>query len=156
PTKMATELAGQEVLYPPPSATVRCGVSRLVSSSAKNGKKCMAGITCTKDDATCLHAKGIKIICHVCNDIRDWGKGFVLAISRRWKQPDAVYRIWHGTGKQVGFILGAVQFVQVEPYMWVANMVRQRVMKRGSPGPPIRYEAVATCLQQVAVKAREL
>jgi O-acetyl-ADP-ribose deacetylase (regulator of RNase III) len=49
-----------------------------------------------------------------------------------------------------------VQFVQVEPYIWVANMVGQRGIKRGSSGPPIRYEAVAACLRQVAVKAHEL
>src|SRR3954468_22751791 len=51
---------------------------------------------------------------------------------------------------------GAVQFVQVEPYIWVANMIGQRGIKRGSSGPPIRYDAVASCLRQVAVKAREL
>ena len=46
--------------------------------------------------------------------------------------------------------------MQVRQDLWVANMVGQRGMKRGSSGPPIRYEAVATCLQQVAVKAHEL
>jgi O-acetyl-ADP-ribose deacetylase (regulator of RNase III) len=116
----------------------------------------MSGIIYIKGDATCPQAKGVKIICHVCNDIGGWGKGFVLAISRRWEQPEAEYRAWHAAGKQGGFRLGAVQFVQVEPYIWVANMVGQRGMKRGSSGPPIRYEAVATCLQQVAVKAQEL
>jgi O-acetyl-ADP-ribose deacetylase (regulator of RNase III) len=116
----------------------------------------MSGIIYIKGDATCPQAKGVKIICHVCNDIGGWGKGFVLAISRRWEQPEAEYRAWHAAGKHGGFSLGAVQFVQVEPYIWVANMVGQRGMKRGSSGPPIRYEAVATCLQQVAVKAQEL
>jgi O-acetyl-ADP-ribose deacetylase (regulator of RNase III) len=81
---------------------------------------------------------------------------FVLAISRRWEEPEAEYRAWHAAGKQGGFGLGAVQFVQVEPYIWVANMVAQRGVKRGSSWPPIRYEAVATCLQRVAVKAQEL
>ncbi|MEV6001124.1 Appr-1-p processing protein, partial [Streptomyces griseomycini] len=28
--------------------------------------------------------KGVKVIAHVCNDIGGWGKGFVLAVSRRW------------------------------------------------------------------------
>ena len=109
-----------------------------------------------KGDATCPQAKGVKIICHICNDIGGWGKGFVLAISRRWQQPEAEYRAWHKGGKPAGFGLGAVQFVQVESYIWVANMVAQRGIKRGSSGPPIRYEAVASCLEQVAVKAREL
>lgn len=116
----------------------------------------MTRIEYIKGDATCPQAKGIKIICHVCNDIGGWGKGFVLAISKRWKEPEAEYRRWHAAGRGGGFALGAVQFVQVEPYIWVANMVGQRGIKRGSSGPPIRYEAVAACLAQVAAKAAEL
>jgi O-acetyl-ADP-ribose deacetylase (regulator of RNase III) len=116
----------------------------------------MSAIRFIKGDATCPQAKGVKIICHVCNDIGGWGKGFVLAVSRRWEKPEAEYRAWYSAGKPGGFALGAVQFVQVEPYIWVANMLGQRGIKRGSSGAPIRYEAVAACLQQVAEKAREL
>jgi O-acetyl-ADP-ribose deacetylase (regulator of RNase III) len=87
---------------------------------------------------------------------RRLGKGFVLAVSKRWEEPKTEYRKWYAAGKEGGFALGGVQFVQVEPYIWVANMVGQRGIKRGSSGPPIRYEAVAACLQQVAAKAREL
>lgn len=36
------------------------------------------------------------IIAHVCNDIGAWGKGFVLALSRRWKQPEQDFRAWAG------------------------------------------------------------
>jgi O-acetyl-ADP-ribose deacetylase (regulator of RNase III) len=116
----------------------------------------MSDITYLKGDATLPQANGIKIICHVCNDIGGWGKGFVLAISKRWQEPEAEYRRWYATGKEGGFALGAVQFVQVEPYIWVANMVAQRGIKRDSSGPPIRYESVARCLQQVAAKAKNL
>jgi len=116
----------------------------------------LADITYIKGDATCPQAKGVKIICHVCNDIGGWGKGFVLAISNRWKEPESEYRKWLSEGKVGGFVLGAVQFVQVEQYIWIANMVGQRGIKRGSSGPPIRYEAIATCLQQVATKAKVL
>jgi O-acetyl-ADP-ribose deacetylase (regulator of RNase III) len=80
----------------------------------------------------------------------------VLAVSRRWKEPEGEYRKWHAAGKEGGFALGEVQFVQVEPHIWVANMVGQRGIKRGSSGPPICYEAVAACLQHVAIKAQEL
>ena len=116
----------------------------------------MSGITYIKGDATCPQAKGVKLICHICNDIGGWGKGFVLALSKRWDEPEAEYRKWHATGKNGGFELGAVQFVQVEQYIWVANMVGQRGTKRGSSGPPIRYDAVATSLTQVTEKAKEL
>lgn len=116
----------------------------------------MPAITYLKGDATCPQAKGVKIICHICNDIGGWGKGFVLAISRRWKEPEEAYRSWHAEAKKGGFELGAVQFIQVEPYIWVANMIGQRGLKRGSSGPPIRYEAVAKGLDQVGTKALEL
>ena len=54
------------------------------------------------------------------------------------------------------FGLGSVQFVQVEPYLWVANMIGQHGVRGGSRTPPIRYEAVAACLDKVAEKAREI
>ncbi|MGW4499908.1 hypothetical protein ACWENR_15015 [Micromonospora sp. NPDC004336] len=41
-----------------------------------------------KGDATSPQAKGPKVIAHVCNDAGGWGKGFVLAVSRRWPQPE--------------------------------------------------------------------
>jgi O-acetyl-ADP-ribose deacetylase (regulator of RNase III) len=116
----------------------------------------MSGITYINGDATCPQAKGVKLICHICNDLGGWGKGFVLAISRRWKAPEQQYRAWYADRTNNDFGLGAVQFVQVEPYIWVANMIAQRGMKRGSSGPPIRYEAVAECLQKAAAKALEL
>lgn len=114
----------------------------------------MNAITYLKGDATCPQGKGVKIICHVCNDIGGWGKGFVLALSKRWGEPEAAYRDWYANGG--GFALGAVQFVQVEPYVWVANLIGQRGTKTGSSGPPVRYEAIASGLAQVAEKAREL
>ena len=121
----------------------------------QNAKRMME-ITYIKGDATSPQGKGVKIICHVCNDIGGWGKGFVLAISKRWKEPEAEYRKWHSAGNDGGFAVGTVQFVQVEPYIWVANMVGQRGIKRGNSGPPIRYEAVAQCLEKVGTKAPEL
>ena len=34
------------------------------------------------------------IIVHVCNDVGAWGRGFVLALSRRWPEPERRYRHW--------------------------------------------------------------
>ncbi len=116
----------------------------------------MPPIEYLRGDATCPQAAGVKVICHVCNDLGRWGKGFVLAVSARWAEPEAAYRAWYAAGREGGFALGAVQFVQVEPYIQVANMVGQHGVKRGSSGPPIRYDAVARCLQQVAATAAEL
>ena len=116
----------------------------------------MSGITYLNGDATSPQAEGVKVICHVCNDIGGWGSGFVLALSERWPQPEAEYRKWFTAGTEGGFSLGAVQFVQVGSDLWVANMVGQRGIKWSGSRPPIRYEAVAACLARVGVKAREL
>jgi O-acetyl-ADP-ribose deacetylase (regulator of RNase III) len=116
----------------------------------------MATIRFLKGDATSPQAKGNKVIAHVCNDLGKWGKGFVLAVSARWPQPERAYREWHRDRAGNDFGLGAVQLVQVEPYVWVANMLGQQGVKGGSRTPPIRYEAVRECLVKVARMAREL
>ncbi len=107
-------------------------------------------------DATTPDTQGPKIISHICNDIGAWGKGFVLAISKRWPKPEARYRAWYKGRKKNGFGLGAVQLVQVENDIWVANMVGQHNIRRTKSGPPIRYEAVEECLRKVASHALEL
>ncbi|MFJ6385555.1 hypothetical protein ACIQI7_36810, partial [Kitasatospora sp. NPDC092039] len=52
----------------------------------------MGEITYVRGDATTPQGKGVKVIAHVCNDLGGWGKGFVLALSRRWPEPEAAYR----------------------------------------------------------------
>ncbi|MFE1438793.1 macro domain-containing protein [Streptomyces sp. NPDC058739] len=116
----------------------------------------MSGITYVRGDATLPSVKGVKIIAHVCNDIGGWGKGFVLALSRRWSQPEAAYRAWHRERAANDFALGAVQLVQVDRYVWVANMVGQRGIRTGSKGVPVRYEAIAMALDRLAAHALEL
>ncbi|MGW0816352.1 macro domain-containing protein [Streptomyces viridiviolaceus] len=116
----------------------------------------MSGIRYVRGDATVPSVKGVKVIAHVCNDLGGWGKGFVLAVSRRWPEPEAAYRAWHRDRAANDFGLGAVQFVQVEPYVWVANMVGQRGIRTGSKGVPVRYEAIDTALARLADKAADL
>jgi O-acetyl-ADP-ribose deacetylase (regulator of RNase III) len=106
-----------------------------------------------RGDATAPEGGGTMIIAHVCNDIGAWGRGFVLALSRRWRLPEAEYREWYGAG--AGFALGGVRFVRVEPSVWVANMIAQRGVGR-SHGTPIRYESLETCLHRVAEQAVRL
>ena len=106
-------------------------------------------------DATRPLTGGNRIIVHVCNDIGGWGKGFVMALSRRWKMPEKQYREWHKS--RDGFVLGAVQFVQVEPDLWVANLIGQHKIRKDKHGnPPIRYDAIAKGLSVVAKKALTL
>lgn len=130
------------------------------------------GITYIRGDATAPEGKGVKVIAHVCNDLGGWGRGFVLALSRRWPEPEAAYRRWHRERAHNDFGLGAVQFVQVGDDLWVANMVGQRGIlpsrsrpgsrsaKRGAPfsseGAPVRYEAIDVGLGRIAARARQL
>lgn len=116
----------------------------------------MSEITYVRGDATAPQGKGVKLIVHVCNDLGGWGKGFVLALSRRWPEPEAAYRRWHRERAGNDFALGAAQFVQVGPCLWVANLVGQRGMRTGSNGVPVRYEAIDTALGAVAARAGEL
>jgi O-acetyl-ADP-ribose deacetylase (regulator of RNase III) len=116
----------------------------------------MSEITYVRGDATAPSGKGVKLIAHVCNDIGGWGKGFVLALSRRWPEPEAAYRAWHRDRAHNDFGLGAAQFVQVEKYVWVANLIGQRGIRTGSKGVPVRYEAIDMGLAHLATKAAEL
>ncbi|WP_406443523.1 macro domain-containing protein [Streptomyces sp. NBC_00631] len=116
----------------------------------------MSEITYILGDATAPSAKGVKVIAHVCNDLGGWGKGFVLALSRRWPEPEKAYRAWHRDRANNDFALGAVQLVRVERYIWVANMIGQRGTRTGSKGVPVRYEAIDTALAKLADEATEL
>ncbi len=122
-----------------------------------------------KGDATVPQAKGPKIIAHICNTAGGWGRGFVLSISKRWPEPEAHYRAWHHArtipttlreGSLVlssgDFGLGQVLLVQVLRDTFVLNMIAQEGLKTGSKGPPIRYEALASCLTTADQLARDM
>lgn len=116
----------------------------------------MTPLTIIKGDATSPQAKGPKVIAHICNDLGGWGKGFVLAISKRWPQPERDFRYWHRGRAGNNFGLGATRLVQVKPNIWVANMIGQHGIKAGSSGPPIRYDAVEHCLNALAEQVLDL
>lgn len=123
-----------------------------------------------KGDATNPNVNGTKIIVHICNDVGGWGKGFVMAISKKWKQPEIEYRNWFKNNElettdkveferlesrdkysnEKKFELGNVQFVKATDDIWVANMIAQRDIKPDKDGlPPIRYSFVSECLERV-------
>lgn len=108
-----------------------------------------------KGDATNPFSNGNKVIVHICNDIGGWGKGFVMAISKRWPQPEQQYREWFKS--QDNFSLGEVQFVKVEDSLWVANLIGQHKINKDENGnPPIRYDAVSEGLKKVGQFAQEI
>jgi O-acetyl-ADP-ribose deacetylase (regulator of RNase III) len=106
-----------------------------------------------RGDATAPAGDGNRIIAHVCNDAGGWGKGFVVAISKRWPEPEREYRRWHREREKNNFALGALQVVGVSSDTWVANMVAQHGVRTSIEGPPIRYEAVGACLGKLAAEA---
>lgn len=114
----------------------------------------MTSIQYVKGDATNPLGGGTKIICHCCNDVGKWGKGFVLALSKKWPEPEEAYRRWYR--ERDGFALGEIQLVQVAPDIRVANMIGQHGVHEGSSGPPIRYDAIRTCLGKLAAEAVKL
>lgn len=98
---------------------------------------------------------GVKIICHVCNDVGAWGKGFVLAISQKWKLPEAAYRHWfYGVTRPdlalpVPFDLGQVLLCRVEHNIWVANMLAQSGLRSPQNPIPLSYDALEKCFERV-------
>lgn len=102
-----------------------------------------------KGDATAPTGSGPRIIAHVSNDVGSWGKGFVLALSKKWKEPERQFRAWYRDRRET-FALGETQFVQVEPELWIANMVAQHKLKPIDDVPPVRYDALDKCLATLA------
>lgn len=104
-----------------------------------------------KGDATRPIGDGKKIIVHICNNIGAWGAGFVLALSKRWSDPEESYRELSVYDR----ILGLVQLIPVEKDITVANMIAQDGVGPSDNGvPPIRYDAVRKCLEAVDHTAR--
>jgi O-acetyl-ADP-ribose deacetylase (regulator of RNase III) len=99
-----------------------------------------------KGDATKPDRYGPKIIAHICNNEGVWGAGFVLAVSRRWPEPEADYRF-----RQVR-VLGKTHFVKVADDLYVANMIAQTL----GDAVPVKYDALEKCLDAVRSRAKRL
>ena len=101
-------------------------------------------------DASLPEVEGHKIIVHVCNDLGMWGSGFVLSLRKNHPISETNYRVWaQNKDKNYPFKLGEVQFVQVDNVTWVANMIAQHGIYKKNGIPPIRYDALETCLNKV-------
>jgi O-acetyl-ADP-ribose deacetylase (regulator of RNase III) len=95
------------------------------------------------------------IIVHGCNNVGGWGAGFVLALNRRWAEPQAAYKAWYNKGQAhvPRFLLGQVQFVPVEDRITVANLLSQQNTRWVDNTPPVRYPAIEEGLATVAKEA---
>jgi len=98
-------------------------------------------------DATDPQGPRPLIIAHICNDRGGWGKGFVLALSKRWSEPEFYYRRWIAEARDKGLgVLGLTQIVDCDDGIFVANMVAQRGYRRSKLGLPLDYDALMKCL----------
>jgi len=104
-----------------------------------------------KGDATCPSVKGTKLLAHVVNDSGKWGKGYVMALSKRWPETRQAYLDWYKSRKQ--FKLGSVAF-QLINALPVQHVVTHMIAQRGVIGKsnqvPLRYDALEKCLKEVA------
>lgn len=105
-------------------------------------------ITYIQGDATAPVGDGQKIIVHVCNDIGGWGAGFVMALSKKWKTPEQVYR-----DKEI-YTLGTYDLIRVEDDLSICNLIGQEGTISRPVGnfnmPPVRYVAIETALKKLA------
>lgn len=99
-------------------------------------------INTIKGDATKPIGDGFKVVAHICNNKGGWGAGFVIAVSKRWEQPEMHYRSLQQ------YQLGKTYLINVEPDIAVANMIAQDGFFR--PGHiPLNYEALKYCLTRL-------
>lgn len=113
-------------------------------------------------DATEPQGDDNKLIIHCCNDIGAWGAGFVVALSKKWPEPEARYRSMFEGGavarEPAEYLLGHVQYVPVSSDTTVANLIGQHGISdaktTGVPEfgtrPPIRYDAIWLGLARIA------
>ena len=118
----------------------------------------MTNINYVKEDCLLIPEGKNIIIPHVCNCKGGWGRGFVLAISKKWRKPEQEYHRWHSEIKKFkgykrcdhfcndkDLPLGVNQTILVEPNVAVVNMIAQTL----SGEVPLKYEALTTCMLNV-------
>ncbi|MBS6715004.1 MAG: hypothetical protein KH231_05975 [Dialister sp.] len=104
-------------------------------------------------DATRPIGEGTKIIAHVCNNKGGWGAGFVLALSKKWSEPETCYR---SAALSNDLLLGKTMFVNVENGIVIANMIAQNGYKSAENPCPLDYTALGICLDDVRNFADEI
>lgn len=103
------------------------------------------------------HDLGGSVVPHVVNSKGVWGSGFVVPLGQKYPQAREAYLAWsQGSPPNarypggVEFSLGRTQIVETAGPL-VANMLAQN----GVGGVrPLRYNALAACMDQVAAEAR--
>ena len=112
-----------------------------------------------KGDATLPIRSGnpneLRVIIHICNDINKWGKGFVISLSNRYYMAKEVYH----QSIPLNQILGSISSVLVSDSedkndinggkILIVNMIAQHGIAARYGIPPIRYDALEQCLNNL-------
>ena len=91
-------------------------------------------LTIIEGDATepqTVYKNEIVVIAHMCNNENIWGGGFVVALSKKWPEPEKMYRAfvngespypekWKTTPT-----LGQTCYAKINNHLVVANMIAQ-------------------------------
>lgn len=93
------------------------------------------------------------IIAHIVNTRGVWAQGFVKSVSAHYPAAERRYRAEHRLGR---LQLGRTDFIDVGERLFVANMIAQEGTEVVDGVPPIRYDALAICLIEVAETARRI
>ncbi len=108
------------------------------------------------------------IIFHCCNTIGKFGSGFVVAISKRWKNVEVAYRKYYSDTvfynddvpteepEEIPFMLGEVQIIRAQDGIYIANAIAQKDIVKFKDMPPVRYESLRECLLKTVDYARIL
>ena len=96
---------------------------------------------------------------HICNNVGGWGSGFVVPLAKQWPETRQAYI------SLPNYKLGETQFVRVtgkpSDYpapggnIWVCNMIAQNHTISPENPKPIKYAALAQCMQRVAEACRQ-
>jgi hypothetical protein len=115
-----------------------------VSYEVKSGDVIQAALEATKP----------VIIAHVVNNVRAWGAGFVLALSKQWSLPEAVFiNMEPSRGASV---LVPVQKNVNDVQLYVANMYAQMGLRQWNNPQPLRYDLLFSALSVTTDYARAL
>lgn len=92
----------------------------------------------------------IVIIAHCCNTLGAWGAGFVVALSKKWKQPEEAYHNFIEMYKERRLpTLGKVSYAKIDNHLVVANMIGQEGVRGPKNHKPVKYTALADAMREV-------
>ena len=90
----------------------------------------------------------IVMIVHCCNNKNVWGAGFTSALSKKWKEPEQVYRAFCENNKKFP-ILGKVCYAKIDNHLVIANMIGQDGTVSETNPIPVKYWALANAMKEV-------